>query len=168
MPHLSPELLRTLLDYDPKTGALTWKSRTTGKRPLWWNRMYAGKRAGSTMPDGNVLLKIDDRSYLAHRVIWAMVHGAWPECVVHRNGKLGDNRLRNLRDVNRKTIQRQPVLYRTNTSGVRGVSWSKAARKWVASIRVDDLTIHLGSFATKEEAARARRAGEERRDRWGV
>jgi hypothetical protein len=163
----SPERLRELLDYDPKTGILTWKPRT-GHEAARWNSKYAGTRAGSRCPDGHILIKIDDRSYLAHRLIWAMEHGTLPECVVHRNGKRDDNRLKNLRAMTRKAVQRRPVLYRHNTSGIRGVSFNSKTGKWCASIRVDDVTISLGSYATKEEAAKARRAGERRRDRLGL
>jgi hypothetical protein len=150
----SPERLRALLDYDPKTGILTWKPRT-GHGAARWNSKYAGTRAGSRCPDGNILIKIDDRSYLAHRLIWAMEHGTFPECVVHRNGKRDDNRLKNLRAMTRKAIQRRPVLYRLKTSGIRGVSFNSKTGKWCDSIRVDDVTISRGSYATKEEAAKA-------------
>lgn len=164
----SPEQLRALLDYDQDTGVLTWKPRTRGWRPNWWNAMYAGTVAGTVTPGGPVAIKIHDQNYMAHRVIWAMVHGTWPECVIHRNRKLADNRLKNLRDMSRKAVQRRPVIYRTNTSGVRGVSWNRKSQKWGASIRVADVQINLGSYATKEEAAKARRAGERRRDRQGL
>jgi hypothetical protein len=161
----SPERLRELLDYDPKTGILTWKLRT-GHGAAWWNSMYAGTQAGSRCPDGHILIKIADRSHLAHRIIWAMEHGTFPECVVHRNGKRDDNRLKNLRDMTRKALQRRPVLYRHNTSGIRGVSLNSKTGIWCASIGVDDLTIALGSYAKK--VARARRAGERRRDPLGL
>ena len=97
---------------------------------------FGGASASIKDEDYDVIIKIDDRPYLAHRVAWAMVHETWPDCIVHRNGRLSDNRLRNLRDMSRKAVQRRPVIYRTNTSGVRGVSWNRVIRKWVASIRV--------------------------------
>lgn len=161
----SPERLRELLEYDPKTGKLIWKPRQGEGRVAYWNRRHAGTAAGTLCPDGHIAIKIDDTNYLAHRLIWAMVHGTWPECVVHRNRNRSDNRLRNLQDTSRKVVQRRPVIYRTNTSGIRGVSWNRRTQKWVASIRVDDVTINLGSHDTKEAAGRARREGEKRRDR---
>ena len=157
--------LRKLLAYDPETGVLTWKPRKSGHRPAWWNKLYAGKPAGTITPGGPVALKIGNRNFLAHRVIWAMVHGTWPECVVHRNGKLADNRLANLRDASRKGGQRSLRMLSTNTSGVRGVSWSKTRGKWVAQIKIDDWTFCLGAFDEKGAAAQARRAAEVKRDR---
>lgn len=163
----SPEELHELLVYDPDTGALTWKPRT-GKWSSRWNAAHAGRPAGGITPQGEIALKIYDQTYLAHRVIWAMVHGTWPECVLHRNRKLADNRLANLRDASRKAVQRSLPVYRTNTSGITGVSWNRATGKWVASIRIDDITFYLGSFDRKEDAAIARQAAARRRDRSGL
>jgi hypothetical protein len=38
-------------------------------------------------------------------------------------------------------------------SGVRGVYWAKWAKRWRAEVHVNDRKIHVGYFATKEEAA---------------
>lgn len=46
------ETLRQLLDYDPQTGALTWKPRT-GKWSSRWNKRYAGKIAGKSIHLGH-------------------------------------------------------------------------------------------------------------------
>ena len=43
-----------------------------------------------------------------------------------------------------------------NTSGVTGVYFSKAKKKYVAQIEVNWKVIHLGYFDTLEEAAAAR------------
>lgn len=42
-----------------------------------------------------------------------------------------------------------------NTSGYRGVHWSKQQRKWMAMIKADGKRRYLGSFADPAEAARA-------------
>src|SRR5258708_4327318 len=52
----------------------------------------------------------------------------------------------------KSTSERSSRLMRTNTSGYRGVSWHKAARKWGAKIRVDGVSRHLGLFDTPESA----------------
>jgi hypothetical protein len=44
---------------------------------------------------------------------------------------------------------------RTNTSGYRGVSWHKAARKWSATIRQDGVLHYLGLFDTPQKASAA-------------
>lgn len=54
-------------------------------------------------------------------------------------------------------IQRRREAYLAShvvkTSRFKGVSWHKAASKWVASIQKDKKQFHLGSFATEEDAA---------------
>ena len=44
-----------------------------------------------------------------------------------------------------------------NTTGVTGVFYHKVRRKYVAQIMVDGKLIYLGTFATLEEAAEARK-----------
>lgn len=55
-------------------------------------------------------------------------------------------------------------MRKDNTSGVAGVSWDKAAGKWRAKIKVANEQIYLGSFDRLEDAAAARKEGEE--DHW--
>lgn len=161
----SVELLHELFAYDVRTGVLTWRPRAFGYLPVRWNKLHAGKAAGTVTPDGSILIKLSDQNYLAHRIIWAMAHGEWPECVLHRNGNRSDNRLKNLRAASRKAVQRNLPMLSPNTSGVRGVSWASRRCKWVASIKIDDFSFNLGTFERKEDAARARLRAEKRRDR---
>jgi hypothetical protein len=41
---------------------------------------------------------------------------------------------------------------KNNTSGIKGVTWNKKNKNWVATIGKDYKVMHIGSFATKEEA----------------
>jgi hypothetical protein len=55
-----------------------------------------------------------------------------------------------------ESASKQPAkLLRTNTSGYRGVSWHKAARKWHARIRQNGVFHYLGLFDTAQEASEA-------------
>ncbi len=42
-----------------------------------------------------------------------------------------------------------------SSSGFKGVSWSKASNKWLASIKSNNATVHLGYFTDEAEAAAA-------------
>ena len=49
------------------------------------------------------------------------------------------------RDINNK-------IRKDNTSGIKGVSWHKRVKKWVALCQTNGKQKHLGSFDTIEEA----------------
>jgi len=56
-----------------------------------------------------------------------------------------------------QTIQMRNTreIYRTNTSGYRGVSWKKRRNNWGVQIRVNNTRIYLGAFKTALEAGKA-------------
>ena len=56
-----------------------------------------------------------------------------------------------------QTIQMQNTrdIKSNNTSGYRGVSWSKRDKIWIVQIKVEDKRIHLGSYLTALEGAKA-------------
>lgn len=49
-----------------------------------------------------------------------------------------------------------------NTSGVKGVSWNKRRKKWIARIDFQKQTIELGSYDNLAEAAEARKKAEDK------
>ena len=73
----------------------------------------------------------------------------------HRNEKKLDNRRSNLRAATTSQNRGNEGLRRNNTSGYKGVCWSKFANKWVAYIKVNYKRYHLGYFKRKTDAAKA-------------
>lgn len=59
-----------------------------------------------------------------------------------------------------KHIHSERKVHDNNTSGYVGVSWSKPTSKWLARIRVDGKSVHLGVFKSKIKAVAARRKAE--------
>ena len=57
-------------------------------------------------------------------------------------------------------LLRPNLMYRTNTSGVKGVYYSKTRGKWIAQIMFRNKCYYLGGFDTIEDAAEARREAE--------
>lgn len=166
-PQPTPEILRKLLRYEPETGKLFWRKRpvkmfTEDCYAKMWNTRFANKAAFTSVEgfgyrQGTFL----GERYLAHRAIWAMVHDEWPaEQIDHINGDPSDNRINNLRSVSCAENGRNKKRPSTNTSGVTGVRWDKAAGKWHSQIKRDGHSIHLGFFTDFSEAAAARRAAE--------
>jgi len=137
---LTAEQLRELLEY--RAGELVWLVPRTN------NKVKIGDVAGSLHRDGYVYISINRRLYLRSRLVWLWHHGSWPtNCIDHINRVTDDDRIENLRDV---TNQQN----RFNT-GARGYYWHKPTQKWLARIRVNGKSIHIGYYDTKEEARAA-------------
>lgn len=64
-----------------------------------------------------------------------------------------DNRKENLRScTHAQNLRNRKGPNSNNKSGIRGVCWFRRDGTWHAQIKVDGRRIHLGYFATKEEA----------------
>lgn len=77
--------------------------------------------------------------------------------VDHINHDTLDNRRVNLRICTHSQNLMNRGKNRNNSSGYKGVYWSKAAGKWYAQIKVNRKSNYLGLFLTKEEAHKAYR-----------
>lgn len=144
--NLTPERVRELLDYDRDSGLFVWKAPNS-------NRTSAGNVAG-TIRHGYVLIGVDGRQRLAHRLAWLLVTGEWPTADIdHINGNRSDNRIANLRQVTRSVnMENQRRPRGNNSSGFLGVGWDKEKRRWRAQIKVNGVNLILGRFRTPEEA----------------
>jgi predicted nucleic acid-binding Zn ribbon protein len=94
VPHKLPDqsYLCEWLAYDPTTGYLYWnKGKKQGER-AFTSKQTVGYFTG----------KIEGKAYLAHRVIWKMMHGEEPDVVDHINNVKDDNRIENLRSVSQR------------------------------------------------------------------
>lgn len=75
--------------------------------------------------------------------------------VDHINGDTLDNRKENLRVTsNVVNVLNRTVLNSNNTSGVRGVAWSKQQNQWRARVKIRNSCLHLGYFKHKQDANR--------------
>lgn len=77
------------------------------------------------------------------------------EFIDHINGNKLDNRRCNLRGCTLKQNSFNQKISKNNKSGYKGVYFSKKANKWIANINKDYKRIHLGTFLTAKEAAKA-------------
>lgn len=73
----------------------------------------------------------------------------------HINGDRLDNRVANLRICTTTQNQQNRKMKKNNSCGYKGVSWEKARNKWVAKIRHNAHTLHLGYFKNPRSAALA-------------
>lgn len=151
-----PEYVRARLRYDPESGKLFWLPHPKG-RPAW-DAKYAGTEAFTALDSkGYRFGSIDNRSCRAHRVIWVLLKGVWPESDVdHIDGDRQNNRASNLRSVSRRANSMNRGLQSNNTSGEVGVSWHTRSRRWRAVVVLHGRPKELGRFLSLEEAVRAR------------
>nr|DAV34081.1 MAG TPA: homing endonuclease [Caudoviricetes sp.] len=144
-----------LFRYDYETGVLYWRRRVNSRVP---KTLEAGTQRKSNS-DGYLNVSVNGRLYPVHRVVMLMCYGFYGEGleVDHINHVRNDNRLFNLRFVTRSENRKNQSVSSKNTSGVTGVYFSKAKKKYIAQIKVNRETIYLGIFDTLEGATEARR-----------
>ena len=163
---LNQKYIQSRFDYCAVAGHLTWLPVPVARLHEHgrWNTRYAGKVAGTIRrADGYRVVSIDGKIYLIHRIIWLHVHGELlipDQQIDHINGDPLDNRLVNLRVVNRQENGRNAKRPKSNKSGVVGVGWHKANQKWQAYIKVSKKSIHLGVFTDFDQAVKVRKAAE--------
>lgn len=150
---LTQDRLKSVLDYNPETGIFTWKVSNSPKG-------LKGRDAGSGV-NGYIRIGIDRDQYLAHRLAWFYVYGEWPTNQIdHINGDRLDNRIENLRDIERGDNQRNMKLSQRNKIGITGVYWSKTKDKWYVQISINGKRKHLGYCDNLFDACCIRKSAE--------
>lgn len=140
---MTAEEARQFFSYNPETGDLHWRISRSGVRK--------DRPAGHTRHDGYAVVSVSGKTYLAHRVVWAVATGHWPDAHIdHVNGMRNDNRWANLRLATKAENGMNRGAPLNNTSGFKGVSRNK--KRWSASIHLGGHKQHLGTYDTPEEA----------------
>src|SRR6266699_193066 len=147
----SIDRLNEVLCLDPETGILTWKITLSP-------RAVAGKVAGCIEKRRKYrIVRIDSVNYMAHVLIWFMLHGEWcPREIDHWDRVTSNNRPSNLRKATESQQSQNKAMQRNNTSGYRGVTAAPNG-KWIAQYQLHRKNHNLGTFETKEEAAEVAR-----------
>lgn len=142
---MPPEALRNELSYND--GKLFWINKRATKS------VY--KAAGSYDNKGYIHIRFTHegviRSYKAHRIVYWLHTGEWPETVDHINGVRDDNRIENLRAATQSENNFNRVQF--NQHGYPHVTLKRG--KWVAQVRVNGKIRSVCDFSSKHEAAAA-------------
>lgn len=152
-----------------RDGSLYWKQRPANhfdslRIMRGWNTKYAGKRAGYL--DKKVRyweVNVNKITYLQHRIVFLMYYGYLPANQIdHIDRNPYNNQPNNLREANSRQNGANSKIYSTNTSGIKGVCWSKEFNKWKATININNQIKNLGLFNSKAQATNARQEAAKR------
>ena len=145
---LTQKELQALLSYDAESGRFIWLVKPS-------NKVRIGSEAGHKRKRGGyIYIKIKEKGYFAHQLAWFYVYGYWARIIDHKDRNPSNNALSNLREA---TVSQNALnsVNRTNTSGYRGVTWNKRAKKWQAQARLNNRYHYLGVFESSEDASSA-------------
>ena len=135
---ITQERLKELLHYDPETGVFTWNVPVA-------RMAKPGGVAGNTNARGYRRISLLNKSYLAHRLAFLYVTGAFPEKVVdHVNGDPSDNRWSNLRPA----TQAQNLMNTSHraVSGYKNVYRQTGLETWCVRFTFNGKIENFGSF----------------------
>jgi len=146
---ITTEILKKYFDYSD--GNLIWRVNK--------GRSKKGTIAGSKDNKGYLQIKLNQKVYRLHRLIWLWHGRNLSEQLDHIDRNPLNNKIENLREATRSTNQ-----WNTSKSD-GGVSFHKASNKWRARIKIHNKEIYLGVFADYQQAKQVR--DEAARRRWG-
>ena len=146
---LTQSEIRRLTNYNEETGEFTWSANA--------HKKVRGKPVGSMSRNGYLVTKVDYKRYLVHRLVWLYVHGEFPKDEIdHINRNKADNRVSNLRDVDRFTNVHNKSKTSNSVSGYTGVRRTSNKKRWQAFIHMGGKFMNLGVYDTIDEALSAR------------
>ena len=151
---LTQDKLKELLNYNPETGIFT-RAINSGRNDRWKKGTVVGCLSKK---NGYINIGLFDKRYYAHRLAWLYVYGESPSGEVdHINHVRHDNKISNLRSVDKKDNCKNKSILSNNTSGTSGVWWRGDRCKWVSNIGVNGKNIYLGCYQIKQDAINARK-----------
>ena len=161
------DYLKECIEYDPETGLMFWKNRPehhfkTHRGYVQTNARQTKKPAFNSKHSAGYLHgALDGKKFFAHRIAWALHYGSFPlQEIDHINHDRTDNRISNLRDASRFSNGKNLSKKSSNKTGIIGVHILNKTKKFIAQIRVNNKSIHLGTFTNLQDAALARKIAE--------
>ena len=114
--------------------------------------------AGAVSGNGYRHVRLKNKTYLAHRIIFFMHHGYFPKEIDHINKNTLDNRIENLREVTRTQNNLNQNLRKDNSSGHSGIYFSKQFNTYHARVWVNGKNVWGKYFRELDDAVAARNA----------
>jgi hypothetical protein len=145
MTTLTQEEAHRLFEY--RDGVLYWKERHKNSR-----KAKGDMEAGTPSGHGYKKVTINQKRFYVHQLVFLMHKGYIPEVVDHIDGNSANNQIYNLRASNKSLNACNSKRNIKNTSGHKGVTWHKAAKKWMCQIVFNAKTKYLGLYEDFELA----------------
>lgn len=143
---ITHERLLELIEYNPDSGEILSKVDRG-------SRCKKGKILGTKNTTGHIVLQLDKRMYLAHRLVWFYCFKEWPVNIIdHIDRNSSNNKLDNLREATKATNNYNSKLYSTNTTGIKGAFFDSRRNLYYSQIVANGKKTWLGYFNTLEEA----------------
>lgn len=130
--------------FEYKDGILYWKQKICKK-------LLIGDAVGYKRPDGYITVRINNKRYYIHRLVFLLHNGYIPKYLDHIDGNPSNNKIENLREA---TILQNSCNARkksNNTSGVKNVDFHN--NKWRIQIRTLGKKKTIGHFDDLEFAS---------------
>ena len=138
---LSQQELHTIFDY--VEGDLVWKNKSSALN---------GRVAGCIHKSGYRQIKLQNKVYPAHRIVWAYHYGNIDQTLQldHINGVKHDNRVENLR-----LVTAQENCFHRSEKTSKGYTWNRSSKKWQVYITASGKSKYLGVYEDEADARNA-------------
>lgn len=142
---LTQEQIKELFYYDD--GNLYWKIAKPG--------VAIGRKVGNGVKNKYLQVMVNRKGYLVHRLIATLHYGDFEGLVDHIDGNTRNNKIENLRIVTMEQNLWNAKRSKTNTTGIKGVSYIVSRQKYQATISIKGKNKNIGSFSSLIEAEQA-------------
>lgn len=149
------DVFRELFHYDETSqSGLRYKKANNCNGP---NRRNIGDHVGSIRHNRVWVVKIKNKDYVVHRIIWYLNFGTISKDLVidHINGNPLDNRLENLRLTSQQVNNSNRSMQSNNQSGKTGVYFEASSEKWKVQW-IEDGKSKTKRFISFDDASRYR------------
>lgn len=115
------------------------------------NRIKKNVFSGTIRKDGYIIISLNNKRFLGHRIIWRLHYGKWPNgCLDHIDGNPRNNNINNLREVSRRQNQQNLKCHRFGHK--LGTCFYNKLKKYAARLKIKHTNFHLGFYNTQSEA----------------